>query len=358
MTAPFDRLPWWTWAFPVLGWVFLLLLPKALAFTPLLLAIALVGTVFAAVHHAEVLAHRVGEPFGSLLLAIAVTVIEVALIVSLMLGDPAGKAGLARDTVFAALMIVCNGLVGLCLLVGGARHHEQEFRLAGASAMLSVLVPMAVLVLVMPNLVAAAPGPFFSPLQLGFVSAAALALYLVLLFVQTVRHRDYFLPETGGDDAHAPPPPARQVLYAAVLLPVALLAVVLIAKSLSPALEAAVAAAGAPGGVVGVAIALLVLLPESLAAVRAARRNRLQTSLNLALGSVAACIGLTIPTVAGVSFWLGQPLSLGLGPAETLLLGLTFLVAVLTLGTGRTTVLQGAVHLVIFAVFVFLVFVP
>jgi Ca2+:H+ antiporter len=358
MAASFDRQPWWGWTFPLLGWIALLALPKGSAPATLVLAVALIGSVFAAVHHAEVIAHRVGEPYGSLLLAIAVTVIEVGLIVSLMVADPAGKAGLARDTVFAALMIVCNGLVGLCLLTGGARHHEQEFRLAGASAMLSVLVPMAVMVLVLPNFVHAAPGPYFAPMQLIFVSVASLVLYIVLLFVQTIRHRDYFLLAAGDEDSPAPPPPPRQVLYAAILLPIALTAVVLLAKSMSPALEAAVASAGAPDAVVGVAIALLVLLPESLAAVRAARLNRLQTSLNLALGSVAACIGLTIPTVAGLSLWLGEPLALGLAPAEAILMGLTFLVSVLTLGTGRTTVLQGAVHLVIFAAFLFLVFVP
>jgi Ca2+:H+ antiporter len=358
MAASFDRLPWWGWAFPLLGWIALFALPKGVGIGTAVLAVALIGSVFAAVHHAEVIAHRVGEPYGSLLLAIAVTVIEVGLIVSLMIADPAGKAALARDTVFAALMIVCNGLVGLCLLAGGARHHEQEFRLSGASAMLSVLVPMSVMVLILPNFVHAAPGPYFSETQLLFVSAASLSLYLVLLFVQTVRHRDYFLLSGGDEDSHAPPPPPRQVLYACILLPVALTAVVLAAKAMSPALEAGVAAAGAPPAVVGVAIALLVLLPESLAAVRAARLNRLQTSLNLALGSVAACIGLTIPTVAGLSMWLGEPLALGLAPAEAILMGLTFLVAILTLGTGRTTVLQGAVHLVIFAAFLFLVFIP
>ena len=354
--ATTDRQPWWAWSFPLLGWLCLLLLPHEITWAPLF-GIALIGCVFAAVHHAEILAHRVGEPFGSLLLAVAVTVIEVGLIVSLMLADPEGKAALARDTVFAALMIVCNGVVGLCLLLGGARHHEQTFRVAGASAMLSVIAPLAVLVLVLPEQLASVPGPYFTPLQLAFVSVASLALYGALLFVQTVRHREYFLPE---DDEHggAPPPPARQLAIAGVILPLALVAVVLLAKSLSPALEAGVAAMGAPGSVVGIVIALLVLLPESLAAVRAARRNRLQTSLNLALGSVGASIGLTIPVVAIVSFSMGQRLTLGISPAHVVLLWLTLVVAVLTLGTGRTTVLQGVVHLVLFAVFLFTALAP
>lgn len=353
-----DKQPWWGWGFPLFGALCLLLLPKGVGPGSILVAVALIGSVFAAVHHAEVVAHKVGEPFGSLLLAVAVTVIEVGLIVSIMLADPEGKATLPRDTVFSSLMIVCNGLVGLCLLLGGARHREQSFNLPGATALLSVLAPMSILVLVLPNRVVSVPGPYFSGLQLGFVAVAALVLYLVFVFVQAIRHRDYFLPELGDEDTHAPPPPRRILLGSLILLPLALGAVVLLAKSLTPALEAGVEASGAPEAVVGVAIALLVLLPESLAAVRAARKNRLQTSLNLALGSVLACIGMTIPVVAVVSMAIGQPLQLGLGPAETVLLSLTLLVSVLTLGTGRTTVLQGAVHLVIFSVFLFLVFVP
>jgi Ca2+:H+ antiporter len=319
----------------------------------------LIATVFAAVYHAEVVAHRTGEPFGTLVLAVAVTVIEVALIVSIMLAAPAEKAGLARDTVFAAVMIVCNGIVGLCLLWGGARHHEQGFHLHGASAALAVLAALTTLTLILPNVATTAPGPFFSTSQLVFAGIVSLVLYGSFVFVQTVRHRDYFLPvATGDEEMHAPLPSNRTTLVSASLLLVALVAIVGLAKVLTPTLEVAIARVGAPKAVVGIVIAALVLLPESLAALRAARANRLQTSLNLALGSALASIGLTIPAVAVVAILLAQPLELGLGAKDQVLLALTLLVGVITLGTGRTTVLQGIVHLVIFAVFLFFAVVP
>ena len=320
---------------------------------------ALIATVFAAVYHAEVVAHRIGEPFGTLVLAVAVTVIEVALIVSIMLGFAADKAGLARDTVFAAVMIVCNGIVGVCLLSGGVRHHEQGFQIQGASAALAVLAALTTLTLVVPNVTTSAPGPVFSTSQLVFAGVVSLMLYGSFVFIQTVRHRDYFLPiEGGSEEAHAPPPSNTAAVVSAALLVVALIAVVGLAKALTPAVENVIAWVGAPKAAVGIAIAMLVLLPEGLAALRAARANRLQTSLNLALGSALASIGLTIPAVAIVSIVLGQPLNLGLDTKGMVLLALTLLVGVITLGTGRTTVLQGIVHLVIFATFLFLAVVP
>jgi Ca2+:H+ antiporter len=318
----------------------------------------LIATVFAAVYHAEVIAHRTGEPFGTLVLAVAVTVIEVALIVSVMVAAPAEKAGLARDTVFAAVMIVCNGIVGLCLLWGGARHHEQGFQVHGASAALAVLAALTILTLVLPN-VTSVPGPVFSTSQLIFAGVVSLVLYGSFVFIQTVRHRDYFLPlERDDEDAHAPPPSNVTAVVSAGLLVAALVAVVGLAKSLTPTLEIGVARLDVPKAVVGIVIAALVLLPEALAALRAARANRLQTSLNLALGSALASIGLTIPAVAVVSIVLGQPLELGLGSKDQVLLAVTLIVGVITLGTGRTTVLQGIVHLVIFAVFLFFAIVP
>lgn len=329
-------------------------------------AISLAGAVFAAVHHAEVVAHRVGEPFGTLVLAVAVTVIEVALIVSVMLSGGPEKAALPRDTVFAAIMIVCNGIVGICLLTGGWRHHVQDFQLQGAAASLAILCALSVLTLVLPNFTSTVAGPVLSTSQLVFVGVVSLVLYVVFVFVQTIRHRDYFLPfvpardpdAVANEEVHAPPPTAAHAWAALGLLLLSLVAVVGLAKLLSPAVEAGVARAGAPEAVVGVVIAALVLLPEGLAAVRAARLNRLQTSLNLALGSALASIGLTIPTVAVVSLVIGQPISLGLDMKETVMLSLTLLVSVITLGTGRSTVLQGVVHLVIFATFLFLSVVP
>ena len=352
--------PLWAWIWPLLGWV--VLLATHVATGALLVAIAgaaLAGSVFAAVYHAEVVAHRIGEPFGTLVLAVAVTIIEVALIVSLMVAAPMEKAGLARDTVFAAVMITCNGIVGLCLLWGGAYHREQGFQVHGASAALAVLAALSILTLILPNVATSAPGPLFSTSQLVFAGLVSLVLYGSFVFVQTVRHRDYFLPAQADDEeAHTPPPSRSTAALSLGLLIVALFAVVGLAKSLSPSLETGVARLEVPKAVVGIIIAALVLLPEGLAALRAARRNRLQTSLNLALGSALASIGLTIPTVAVVSIVLRQPLQLGLGEKDEVLLALTLLAGVVTLGTGRTTVLQGIVHLVIFAVFLFFAVVP
>jgi Ca2+:H+ antiporter len=359
--ATASRAPWWAWAWPLLSWVVLAATVVADG-NGIVLAVAgamLIATVYAAVHHAEVVAHRVGEPFGTLVLAVAITIIEVALIVSVMVVAPQKNAGLARDAIFATVMIVCNGVVGLCLLWGGVRYREQGFQLHGAAAALAVLAALTVLTLVLPNLATSAPGPVFTTSQLIFAGIVSLALYASFVFVQTVRHRDYFLPD-GHDEAHAemPPPSARTTIVSAVLLLVALVAVVWLAKSLTPALEGAVARLDVPRAVIGIVIAALVLLPEGLAAVRAARANRLQISLNLALGSALASIGLTIPTVAAVSIWLGEPLQLGLDEKDRLLLGLTLIVGIVTLGTGRTTVLQGLVHLVVFAAFLFFAFVP
>jgi Ca2+:H+ antiporter len=319
----------------------------------------LIAAVFAAVYHAEVVAHRIGEPFGTLVLALAVTIIEVALIVSVMLGVSADKAGLARDTVFAVVMIICNGIVGLCLLWGGMRHHEQGFEVQGASAALAVLASLTILTMILPNYTVGTPGPAFSTSQLVFAAIVSLVLYGSFVFVQTLRHRDYFLPlDGGGEEDHASAPSTKVALISLGLLLVSLVAIVGLAKALTPAVENIIESLGAPKAVVGIAIAMLVLMPESLAALRAARGNRLQTSLNLALGSALASIGLTIPAVAVVSITLGQQLDLGLDAKEIVLLSLTLLVGVITLGTGRTTVLQGIVHLVIFAAFLFFSIVP
>ncbi len=356
--------PLWSAALPLLAWPLLLLVPTDLGggAGALLLFAALIGSVFAAVHHAEVIAHRVGEPFGTLVLAAAVTVIESALIISIMLSDAGGSPTLARDTLFATVMIVLNGIVGLCVIVGGARHGPQGFQVPGAAAFLTVLVTSATLTLVLPVFTTSMAGPVFRADQLLFVSAASLALYGVFLFVQTVRHRDYFLPPTTpeDEDLHAAPPGNRLTVASGVLLLVALGAVVLLAKMLSYPIESAVRGLGVgqPAALVGAVVASLVLLPEAAAALAAARRNRLQTSLNLALGSGLASISLTIPAVAAVAVWLGEPLVLGLGAKEMVLLALTFVVSALTLAGGRTTVLHGAVHLVIFAVFAYLLVVP
>ncbi|MFF0274236.1 MULTISPECIES: calcium:proton antiporter [unclassified Streptomyces] len=326
------------------------------------IALCLIAAVLAAVHHAEVIAHRVGEPYGSLVLAVAVTVIEVGLIVSLMVGGGEKTSTYARDTVFAAVMITCNGIVGLSLLVAALRNRIAVFNAEGSGGALATVCTLATMTLVLPTFTTSHPGPEFSGVQLAFAAVASLCLYGVFVGVQTVRHRDYFLPvpRPGQDteDDHADPPTRRDAWTSLGLLVVALVAVVGNAKVISPTIEDGVQSAGLPKAVVGVVIALMVLLPETLAAVRAARRDRVQTSLNLAYGSAIASIGLTIPAIALASIWLSGPLVLGLGPLHMVLLVLTGVVSALTVVPGRANLLQGGVHLSIFAAFVFLSFSP
>ena len=354
-------LPLWTLATPVAAWLLFggTLFGLGGAYL-VLVAAGLIGGVLSAVHHAEVVAHRVGEPFGTLVLAVAVTVIEVALIVSLMLAGGPETTALARDTVFAAVMIILTGMVGLCLLVGGASHREQSFGLHGVSASLATLAAIVVLTLILPNYTTTDPGPAFAPSQLVFIAVVSLILYGTFVFAQIIRHRDYFLPvdAAGNEEVHAAAPPAKVAALSGFLLVACLVVVVLLAKALAPSIEAGVAAIGAPTALVGVIIAAVVLFPEGLAAVRAARANRLQTSLNLALGSALASIGLTIPTVAVVSLVTGVTLTLGIDIKSTVLLLLSLFVTAISLGTGRTTVLQGTVLLVVFATYLFTTIVP
>jgi Ca2+:H+ antiporter len=317
----------------------------------------LFGAVFATVHHAETIAHRIGQPFGSIILALAVTFIEVSLIVSVLLADEGGESAVARDTVFAAMMIVLNGIVGVSLLAGGIRHHSQNFQSASAGAVLGVLGTLAVLCLVLPNYTLATAGPVYSPVQLTFVAIVSLLLYGMFLYVQLARHSDDFmdLPFHGDvADAHGNQVGKAAMRNACIALPVALLGVVLLAETLAGAVERGIEQAGLPEALVGIAIALVVLMPEGVASLRAARANRMQTSLNLALGSALASLCLTIPTVAIVSLALGRTLVLGLDGELTVLLVLTLYMSSITLTTGRTTVLQGGVHLVIFAAFLIL----
>src|SRR5665213_1474717 len=354
------------WIFPVLAVLLFAaatglgvsFMPSAggLVFAAVLLII-LFGTVFAAVHHAEVIAQRIGEPYGTLLLTLSVTIIEVALIATIMLGDKPVPT-LARDTVFAVVMIVCNGLVGICILAGGLRYREQDVQVTGSNLYLSVLIVIATITLIMPNYTLTTPGPVYSAGQLGFVSVVTVLLYGVFLYTQTTRHRNYFVSAAAGladDGMHAS---NRTLGLSAVLLLVSLLAVVLISKKFSLVVDFATARIGAPPAFAGVLVALLILLPESVAAVTAARKNDLQKSINLALGSSLATIGLTIPAVAVAAYALDKQLVLGLNTQDTVLLVLTFVLSMLTFATGRTNILFGLVHLVVFAVFVFLVFVP
>jgi Ca2+:H+ antiporter len=359
-------MPHSAWIFPVLS---VLLFAGATAlgisFTPTaaglvfaaVLLVVLFGTVFAAVHHAELIAERIGEPYGTLLLTLAVTVIEVALIASIMLGEKPVPE-LARDTVFAVVMIVCNGLVGICILTGGLRYREQDVRVSGSSLYLSVLIVLATITLIMPNYTLTTPGPVYSAAQLGFVSVITMILYGVFLYTQTVLHRNYFVGQPAGTADGGTHVSNPMLGLSIVLLLVSLLAVVLLSKKFSLVVDVAIDRIGAPPAFAGVLVAALILLPESVAAVAAARKNDLQKSINLALGSSLATIGLTIPAVAVAAYALDKPLVLGLNAQGMVLLVMTFLLSMLTFGTGRTNVLFGLVHLVVFAVFVFLVFVP
>ncbi|MBB4122755.1 calcium:proton antiporter [Martelella radicis] len=321
------------------------------------------GSVFASVLHAEVLGARVGEPMGSIILAGCVTLIEVALIVSIMFSGAEGTDAVARDTVFSAVMIVLNGIIGLCLVVGGRIYHAQSFKLAAATAALAVLGTLSTLAFVLPNFAISGPAQQYSWAQLLVVSICCLVLYGVFLFIQTVRHRSDFTEETDDEEGeffpeHHAPPSGRMTTASAVMLPFSLLMVILLAEMLSAPLDRGIAAAGLPQTLVGVMIAALVLMPEGISSVQAAFKNRIQQSINLVLGSALASIGLSIPIVALISIALGRQMTLGLEPEQMVMLILTLFVSTITLGTGRTTVLQGAVHLVIFAVFVLLTLVP
>ncbi|MGO2132833.1 MAG: calcium:proton antiporter [Halomonas sp.] len=369
-----NRIIPWTWAAPLAACLLIVVelsgaVDTSSAIILLVSAIFLGGAIFSAVHHAEVIAAKVGEPFGSIILALSVTVIEVALIISIMLSPHGGHDTLARDAVFATIMIVLNGIVGLSLVVGGVRHLEQSFQNQGTAAALSVLGTLAVIALILPNYTLAIAGPFYAPIQLVLIGMFSITLYGIFLFVQTIRHRDYFLTvevpttktlETADPTPHLihPVPSGRTTLISLALLITTLFAVVILAELLAPTLTQTVLAADLPISLVGVIIAALVLMPEGIAAVRAARFNRLQTSLTLALGSAMATIGLTIPLVAFAAVLLDQPLALGLHSEEMVLLLLSLFIGTITLATGRTTILQGAVHLVIFAIFMLLAIMP
>lgn len=361
-----PKTPFAAWAPPLFGLAFVGLLKAtgldggydgsslslgvSIALIPVLFA-----AVFAAVYHAELIAHRTGEPFGTLVLAMAVTVMEVALLASALLGDDPNPT-LTRDTIFAVVMIVGNGLVGVCILFGGLRHKEQSFRVTGANAYLAVLISLCTLSLVLPNYTSGAPGGAYSTSQLAFAGLATLAIYLAFLYTQTVRNREYFAVVIEGDDvadkAHVPSNRATAISFGFLVL--ALAVVILLSKTFTGTVSVGLDAAGAPAAVAGVIVAFLILLPEFSAALRAARANKLQKSVNLALGSACATIGLTIPAIAFLSIAYGAPLELGLDAKDSVILLVTVAVWLLTFGTGRTNILYGLIHLVLFATYAFM----
>lgn len=319
-------------------------------------SLLLICSVLAAVHHAEVVAHKVGEPFGTIILALCITILEVSLIVSLMVAGGEHASTYARDTVFAAIMLILNGILGVCIIVGGVKFHEQFFARSSATSYLVCLVAILVMTLILPNFTVSVSGPSYSDAQLIFVSLACLVIYAVFLMVQTVRHRNYFIAD--GEDVHDYKISNASAITSLILLVICLAVVVFMAKSLSPAIEGMVEEVGAPQSLVGVIIAGVVLLPEGLAAIRAARKDQIQSSLNLALGSALASIGLTIPVVTVVCLLYDIPLILGLDRKSIILLMLSVFTVFLSLSRGKTNVLYGTVLLVNLVAYIFYVIVP
>ena len=357
--------PRWTMVFPVLAAALVLayfagLLPHDNALLFAVEGVFLLGAVFSAVHHAEVVGNRVGEPFGSIILAVSVTVIEVGLIVALMLAADDGGPTIARDTVYSAVMLVLTGLIGLSLVLGGHKHYEQTIKVAGTSSYLAVLGTLAVIALILPNFTTSTAGPTYSAAQLTAAAFVSIMLYGAFMFVQTVRHRDYFLAaaDDESDAENLDPPTRQQARVSLAFLLLSLAGVVMLAKMLAPALDEMIELAGLPQSFTGVVIAALVLAPESIAAVRASLANRPQTAINLALGSALASIALTIPVITLLGAVDNVQLALGVPPAKVVLLSLALFVSAITLLPGRTTVLQGYVHLGLFIMFIVIAAVP
>ncbi len=373
-------LPLWTILCPFIGigaLAYANTLSEISTYMSIFLGISLIVSVLSAVHHAEVIAHKVGEPFGTIILALAITIIEVSLIVSLMLSEPdEGPSVLARDTVFAAIMIILTGIVGICLVAGSYKYKEQIFIKQGVSTALTTLVAISILTLVLPNYTTSEIEGVYSESQLLFVAVISLVLYTGFISVQTFRHRDYFLSKEDVEAqkrleehnknlseeeqplVHSDIPNLRTSITSLLLLFGALVAVVLLSKKLSPTIEQIVLDLGAPKSLVGIIIALVILLPEGLAAYKAARLDRIQTSLNLALGSALASIGLTIPAVAIVCYFTDMKVSLGIDAKSTLLLVLSLFIVSQSLNSGKTNIQKGVVLLVIFATYLFLTIVP
>ena len=356
----------WTVVIPFasLGILLLYFFIPSFPFIIFLLSLGLIASVISAVHHAEVIAEKVGEPFGTLVLALSVTIIEVALIVSMMLSGGAEAMSLARDTIFAAVMIILNGIIGLSLLVGGGKHQVQGFNLEGVTAALGTMTVIIVFALVIPNYVTSSGTVgIYTPNQLIFVSVITLIIFAGFTLFQTIGHREYFLPiiienEIKISDTESMTPTIKTTFISLFSLILSLIAVVLSAKAISPSLESFLNGVGAPLATLGILIAAIVLLPEFGAAMRAARLNRLQSSLNLAIGSAIASIGLTIPVVAILAVFMKWPLELGLDAKSTALLVLSLFVVSNSLRTGNTTFLPGFLHVVIFIAYLFLSFVP
>ena len=349
----------WTTIIPVLAWIlFFSGLIYDSNFFQVIASVLLILSVMTAVHHSEIIAHRVGEPFGTIILAVAITVIEVSIIISLMISGGEQAASLARDTVYSATMLILNGIVGLCLFIGGLKHHEQDFSKHSVTIALVSLISIIIFTLVFPTFTSSIEGPYYSMPQLIFVSIACLIIYFFFLFAQTTRHREYFL--SAKDDVKEKTIAiSNRVLTISLLgLLVSLGIVVLLAKTLSPKIESIIIGNNLPQTLVGVIIAAIILLPEGIAAIIAARSNKLQTSLNLALGSALASIGLTIPCVAVVCSIFDMKVILGLDIKSIILLGLSVFTVMISLSSGRSNIIYGVVLLVNLFAFIFLIIYP
>lgn len=327
--------------------------------TQIIGSILLFGSVLSSVHHAEVIAHKIGEPYGTIILAISITILEVGLIISFMLSGGEEALTYARDTVFAAVMLILNGIIGLCILVGGVKFREQLFMRSSATTYLVSLVSILVLTLILPNYTSSTKGPIYNDAQLLFVSVACLLIYGAFLMVQTVRHRNYFVVEEENHTIHEADPPSKsRTMLSLILLIICLTVVIFLAKGLSGVIENFVTDIGAPHSLVGIIIAGMILLPEGIAAIRAAKNNQIQTSINLGLGSALACVGLTIPSVAMVCVIFDIPFILGLDLKSIILLGLSIIVSIISLSRGKTNILYGVVLLVILSAYIFTTIIP
>lgn len=350
----------WTTTLPIVGaLLYVSGFSNSTTLFQVLAGILLIGSVLSAVHHSEIIAHPVGEPYGTIILAVAITIIEVSVIVSLMISGGDQAISLARDTVYAATMIILNGIVGLSLFMGGLKHHEQTFSKHSTTIALVSLVSIIMFTLILPTFTKTISGPYYSSSQLVFASMACLLIYASFLFAQTVRHREYFLVQKSSTEELAIPKVSNRALGISIsFLLLSLGVVVLLAKSLSPTIEAIVLSYSLPKTLVGVIIAAIILLPEGIAAIIAAKNNKLQTSLNLALGSALASIGLTIPAVSVVCYMYDMNIILGLDYLSMALLMLSVLTVMLSLHSGRSNVVYGTVLLVNLIAFLYLIVYP
>lgn len=350
----------WTTSIPLLACILYLsgLLDNSIFFQAIA-GVLLIFCVISAVHHSEIIAHRVGEPYGTIILAVSITIIEVAIIVSLMTTGGSEYAAFARNTVYAAVMLILNGIVGLCLFIGGLKFHTQTFSPHSVKIALVALVSIVVFTMILPSFTNSKAGPYYTETQLFFLIFACLAIYTSFISAQTGRHREYFVTDdTESDEGEKNHVSNTSLIISLVFLLVSLIIVVLLAKTLSHPIEELLVSQGLPKSLVGIIVAAIILLPEGIAAVSAARNNKLQTSLNLALGSAIASIGLTIPAVSVASYIYDFPLILGLDVLSILLLGISIFTVMLSLIGGRSNAVYGVVLLVNLVAYVFLTINP